>query len=130
MTVRHEHQEYASKTSQKTFTVLLLAIISTLCGVMLWSINRSDDAIEKVYLIDAKIESHMTQYDYVKQSIEEAKILDIRVEEKLDSQSILIHQQLIGQENQGKKLDDIEKKLDGHLTKFDVVGSRSPDPGG
>jgi uncharacterized coiled-coil protein SlyX len=116
MTVRHEHPDYASKTSLKAATGLVLAAIATLCSLLIFSINKTDGASKNIHETEIKFEKHISDYEHVKIGINEIK-------DSLKNQDIVLRDQT-GQlaeqtqriANQGEKLDELSNKIENRFT--------------
>ena len=118
MTVKHEHQDYASKTTLRAATTIVLGFIGLLCTILLFSMRKSDAAVEKVYNNDIKIEKHLSETAHLHGTLLEIKA-DMKEQHKQLSET---HDLVI---KQGAKIDVLSEKIDACVNPGSVA---RPDP--
>lgn len=118
MTVKHEHINYASKTSLKLYMSIVLAVVAGLSGMVLFSFQKSDAAVEQTYELEIDVAAHKAEYEFVKQDL-------IEIKEDIKSQHSKLDTLAKDSVRQESKLDEISRKLDDCIPpKPDVVGIR------
>ena len=115
MPVKHEHPDYASKTSLKAATGLVLAAVATLCSLLIFSVNKTDGASENIHETEVKFEKHMSDYEHVKIGIDEIKNSLKNQDIVLRDQTGQIVEQTQRIANQGEKLDELSNKIESHF---------------
>lgn len=104
----HNHEEYTSKTLFKSYTLITLGALGTICTLMIFTFSKTDAAVKKSFETEIKIEKHMSDYTYVKETLE-------AINAKIDKQQEAIHQQTQLLVRQDAKLNELDKKIDTHV---------------